>query len=148
MLAKSFFWVLISEILYNLSGYIVHSGMGRVLGPADYGRYGIVVTLSTMIIILIGNGIPTAMSKYLSENFEKNPGLIPVIKRKAAFLQTILIGTVFLIFYFSSPLIALLLKDETLTSLFKISAFIIPSFALASFYFFYYFPKLHPQIIV
>ena len=131
-------FVLASEIIYNLTSYVVHSGMGRILGPADYGRYGVVITLTTTIIILIGKGIPTAMSKYLSEIFELKPGLIPVIKRQAAIFQTLLMGSVTMVFFFLSPVFAALLKDPTLTPLFKISSFIIPTFALASFYFSYY----------
>jgi len=138
MLARSFLFVLISEILYNLSSYVVHSGMGRILGPAEYGRYGIVITLTTMIIILIGNGIPTAMAKYLSEVFEKKPGLVPIIKKQAALVQTILISGITVIFFLSAPLIAYILGDPTLTRLFQISSLIIPAFALASFYFSYY----------
>ncbi|HFC76977.1 MAG TPA: flippase [Candidatus Moranbacteria bacterium] len=141
-IAKSVFWLTISEIIFNISGYIIHSGVGRILGPADYGRYGLVITLTTMIIILIGNGIPTAMSKFLSEVFETNPAMINVIKNKALFLQTILISVITLIFFFSAPLIALALGDSSLTHLFRISTLIIPSFALASFYF-YYFTGIH-----
>lgn len=137
-LAKSALWVTISEIIFNISGYIIHSAVGRILGPADYGRYGLVVTLTTMVIILIGNGIPTAMAKYISEIFESNPRLIGVIKRKAIILQTILIGTITVIFYFISPAIAYALNDPSLIPLFKISTLIIPSFALASFYHLYY----------
>ena len=36
-LVKSFFWVTLSEVIYNLSAYIIHSGMGRILGPAPSG---------------------------------------------------------------------------------------------------------------
>lgn len=135
---SSILWLTIAEIFFNLSGYIIHASLGRMLGPADYGRYGLVVTLSTMIIMLIGNGIPTAMSKYISEFFETTPGLVLKIKRQAAILQAILIGLVTLIFYLASPLIAKILRDESLTPLLRISAFIIPSFAAASFYLYYY----------
>lgn len=138
MLARSFFFLLISEVLYNLSGYIIHSGMGRILGPTDYGRYAVVITLTTMIIILIGNGIPTAMSKYLSEVFEKEKGKVPVIKNQAKKLQFFLIGSVALLFFLGSPLIARILGDPGLTPLFQISSLIIPAFAMASFYFYYY----------
>jgi len=130
--------VLVSEILYNLSSYVVHSGMGRILGPANYGRYGVVITLTTMIIILIGNGVPTAMAKYLSEVFEKKPGLVPVIKKQAAVAQAILIGSVTVIFFLLAPAIAYILGDPSLTRLFQISTLVIPAFALASFYFSYY----------
>ncbi|MEI7891315.1 MAG: flippase [bacterium] len=137
-LAKSTIWLIVSEIIFNLSGYIIHSFVGRVLGPADYGRYGLVVTLTTMVIILIGNGIPTAMAKYISEVFETNPRMVLVIKKKAIFLQSILIGTITVVFFFASPLISMALGDETLTPLFRISTLIIPAFAAASFYFSYY----------
>ena len=137
-LVKSFFWVTLSEIVYNLSAYVIHAGMGRILGPAEYGRYGIVVTLTTMIIILVGNGIPTAMAKYLSEIFDTKQGLIKVIKRQAAIAQTILIGSLTVIFFLFVPILARILGDPTLIPLFRISTLIIPAFALASFYFSYY----------
>ncbi|HRZ95861.1 MAG TPA: flippase [Candidatus Moranbacteria bacterium] len=137
-LAKSALWVTISEIIFNLSGFVIHSVVGRILGPADYGRYGLVVTLTTMVIILIGNGIPTAMSKYISEIYDTNPRLVGVIKRQTIILQSILIGVVTIIFYFSAPLLAKILGDPTLTPLFQISTLIIPLFAAASFYFSYY----------
>jgi stage V sporulation protein B len=137
-LAKSAVWVTLSEILFNLSGFIIHSVLGRFLGPADYGRYGIIITLTTMIIILIGNGIPTAMAKYISEYFEHNSPMVRAIKRQAVILQTIIIGSITVIFFFSIPLICKFLGDPTLMPLFRISTLIIPAFAAASFYFSYY----------
>lgn len=137
-IAKSALWVTVSEIIFNLSGFIIHSILGRVLGPADYGRYGLIVTLTTMVIILIGNGIPTAMAKYISEIFETNPRLILKIKRQAVIIQTVLIAAITAIFFLSAPLISLALGDPTLTPLFKFSSLIIPGFAAASFYFSYY----------
>ncbi|MDD5396800.1 MAG: flippase [Candidatus Moranbacteria bacterium] len=134
-LGRSTVLLVISELIFNLSGYVIHSFLGRILGPADYGRYGLVITMTTMIIILIGNGIPTAMSKYISEIFETNPRLVLVIKRQAIILQGILITTITAIFYFSAPLLANVLGDPSLTHLFKISTLIIPTFAAASFYF-------------
>jgi stage V sporulation protein B len=137
-LVKSFFWVTLSEVIYNLSAYVIHSGMGRILGPAQYGRYGIVVTLTTMIVVLIGQGVPTAMAKYLGEIYDTKIGLIPIIKRQTAKIQFILIGAVTVIFFFLAPVISFILHDKTLTPLFQLSTLVIPAFALASFYFYYY----------
>ncbi|MDD5083460.1 MAG: flippase [Candidatus Moranbacteria bacterium] len=139
---KSIFWLTFSEILFNLSGYIIHAVAGRTLGPADYGRYSLVITLTTVIVVLIGNGIPTAMSRYLSEAFEKNPALVLAIKKQSIRLQSLLMGGVTVVFFLASPLIAEALNDPTLTPLFRLSAFIIPAFAAASFYF-SYFTGLH-----
>jgi stage V sporulation protein B len=137
-IAKSALWVTVSEIIFNLSGFIIHSILGRILGPADYGRYGIIVTLTTMVIILIGNGIPTAMAKYISEYFETDARMVSAIKKQAIILQTGIIGAVTLLFYICAPLISRILGDPTLTPLFRLSTLIIPAFAAASFYFSYY----------
>ncbi len=137
-LAKATFWIVVSEIIFNLSGFVIHSVVGRILGPAEYGRYALIITLTTMVIILIGNGIPTAMAKYISEIFTSNPPLIKIIKHQTIMLQSILIGLVTLIFFLAAPLIAKLLGDPTLTPLFRLSTLIIPAFAAASFYFSYY----------
>ncbi len=137
-IARSALIVTISEIIFNLSAFAIHAIVGRILGPADYGRYGLVVTLTTMIIILIGNGIPTAMAKYISEIFETNPRMIKIIKKQSVIIQTIIIGTLTILFFLAAPLLAKILGDPTLTKLFRISSFIIPAFAAASFYFSYY----------
>ncbi len=141
-LSKPLLFLTVAEILFNISGYVIHSVAGRVLGPAEYGRYGLVVTLTTTVIILIGNGIPTAMSRFLSEYFEKDPGMVGVIKRTGARLQFFLIAGVTALFFFAAPLIAYLLGDPSLTPLFQFSSLIIPAFAASSFYF-YYFTGIH-----
>lgn len=140
--SSALLWLTASEVIFNLAAYIVHAFVGRILGPADYGRYGLVVTLTTMVIVLIGNGIPTAMSKYISECFETNPEKIRAIKRRAMLLQTFLIGGITVAFFLLSPFIAYILRDPSLTPLFQISSLIIPTFAAASFYH-HYFTGLH-----
>ncbi|NTW90005.1 MAG: flippase [Candidatus Moranbacteria bacterium] len=136
--SRALVWLTLSEIIYNISGYVIHAALGRTLGPEGYGRYGLVVTMTTMIIILIGNGIPTAMSKYLSEVFESAPDRIQGIKRKTILLQAAIMGGVTVLFFLGSPLLSAALGDPSLTPLFRLSSFIIPSFAAASFYFYYY----------
>ena len=140
--SKSLAWLTVAEIIYNLSGYVVHSALGRTLGPEAYGRYGLVITLTTMIIVLIGNGIPTTMSKYLSAAFEHHPEQIFGIRLTAMKLQALLMGAVTIIFFLCAPFIAWLLHDQTLTPLFQLSALIIPTFAAASFNL-YFFIGLH-----
>lgn len=130
-------WLTVSEVIFNIAAYVVHSVAGRILGPADYGRYGLVVTLTTMVIVLIGNGIPTAMSKYISGVLEKSPGDIRSIKKKTALLQTYIIGGITILFFLLAPVIAWALRDPSLTPLFQISSLIIPAFAAASFYHYY-----------
>ncbi len=136
--SRALVWLTFSEIVFNVAGYIIQSAVGRILGPADYGRYSLIVTLTTMVIILIGNGIPTAMSKYLAEIFESAPEKILGIKRQAIRLQILLMSSVTVLFFLAAPLLARILHDPSLTPLFRLSSLIIPAFAAASFYFYYY----------
>ena len=136
--SRALVWLTASEIVFNIASYIVHASVGRILGPADYGRYGLVITLTTMIIVLVGNGLPTAMSKYISEVFEKAPWKVPIIKREGAKLQAVIMGSLTVIFFLASPFIARILGDPSLTPLFAFSSLIIPAFAAASFYIHYY----------
>ncbi|MEI8103402.1 MAG: flippase [Candidatus Moraniibacteriota bacterium] len=140
--SSSLLWLTAAEVIFTLSGYIIQSVAGRVLGPTDYGRYSLVITLTTVIIVLVGNGIPTAMSRYLSESFETNPHRTKRIKLQGIRLQSILIGTLTIAFFLLAPVIASLLGDPTLTPLFRFSSLILPAFAAASFYF-SYFTGLH-----
>jgi len=139
---KSVFWLTVSEIIFNISGYVIHSAVGRILGPEDYGRYGLVITLTTIVIILIGKGVPTAMSKYISEIYTSHPQLVHSIKKQAITLQLLIMGIITLLFFLCAPLIAQALGDPTLTPLFQLSSLIIPTFAAASFYF-SFFTGLH-----
>lgn len=132
--SNALLWLTASEIIFNLAAYIVHAIVGRVLGPADYGRYGLVVTLTTMIIVLVGNGLPTAMAKYVSGVLEQSPGDIFAIKRKTLLLQAGIIGVLTILFFLLAPLFAWALSDPSLTPLFQLSSLVIPAFAAASFY--------------
>ncbi len=134
---KASIWLTLSELAFNLSGYIAHSFLGRFLGPAEYGRYSLVITFSTMVVVLVGRGVPVAMSKYLSE-VRTNPFFVKKIKTETAKVQAIIIIPLTLIYFLAAPFFSQVLRDSSLTNLFRISSLIIPSFASASFYFYYY----------
>ena len=137
-LVKASFWLSLSELAFNISGYIIHALMGRILDPAGYGRFSIIITFTTMIIILIGRGIPISTSKYLSEvTGDKINGYYD-IKKSALFIQTLLVTVVTLIYFLLAPFFAKILNDPSLTILFQVSSLIIPPFALASFYAYYF----------
>jgi stage V sporulation protein B len=137
--SRALVWLTASEIIFNLAGYVIHASLGRILGPEDYGRFGVIITLTTMIIVLLGNGVPTAMSKFIAENFDTHPGRVKNIKATAILLQALIMIPATIFFYLLAPWIATtVLRDPSLTELFQISALIIPGFALASFYFYYY----------
>jgi len=51
-----------------ICGYGIHIGLGRILGPADYGIFGTVISLSSMSYLFFNNGIQFSVSKYISEH--------------------------------------------------------------------------------
>ena len=129
-LGKSFLIINISELFFIVSSYFIHVYLGRVFTPEEYGRYNLIIMLSTMTIVFIGDGVPKALSKYISQYPKKEK----IIKRKAAILQFIIVTFVTAAYYFLAPFIADLLNDETLIPLIRLSTLIIPAFAAASFY--------------
>ncbi|MFW5884689.1 MAG: flippase [Patescibacteria group bacterium] len=137
-LIKASLWLSLSELAFNLSGYVIHALMGRILDAEGYGRFSLVVTFTTMIIILIGRGLPISMSKYLGEATQDKTNHFFKIKKNAFFLQMIVVIAVTSLYFFLAPVFAKLLNDPSLTTLFQISSLIIPGFALASFYSYYF----------
>lgn len=136
-LKYSFIILAAAEFIYNISSYVINMGLGRMLGVSNYGRYSLVIGFTTMIIILVGRGVPTAMAKRISEHLN-DWRKIRAIRHSAAQIQVLVIGVLTLTFYLASPLIASAFHDATLTPLFRISAFIIPAFALSSFHVLYF----------
>jgi len=53
-------------------------------------------------------------------------------------MQFVLIGVVTIVYFLLAPIFARVLGDPSLTFLFRISTFVIPAFALASFYVYYF----------
>jgi len=65
-----------------ISGYVIYFGLARLLGPALYGIYGIVLFLISIVNVIVASRVSQAISKYVSagENVE-------IIKRTALKLQ-------------------------------------------------------------
>ncbi len=137
-LIRASLFLTLAELFFNFSGYITRSALTRILGPEDYGRYGIIITFSTLVVVLIGRGIPIAMSKQLSEVITSRPQLVLPIKVTAAKIQVVLILAASLIYWLLSPVFAWALNDSSLTPLFRLSTLTIPTFAAASFYIYYF----------
>src|SRR5690348_7346124 len=121
-LSRGTLFLTISAIIFMLSGYLINIFLGRFLGPAAYGIYGIVISLVTVINLTQTAGLPQAVSKYISAHNEKTEA----IYRTGFFLQLISTGFVSIIFFIFSGTIAQLLKDQTLVPYLQLAACIFP----------------------
>jgi len=133
-LNKSIFYLFIAQLIFIITGYIIHIFLGRYLGPEDYGIYGVIISLMTMISLLLTTGIPTAVSKFISENIQDSEN----IKNKAFKLQLLISLFISVIYYLSAGSIAFLLNDALLINYIKTSTLIFPIYGVFYIYLNYF----------
>jgi stage V sporulation protein B len=111
-------YILVAQLFFLVSGYILHVFLGRYLGPAEYGVFGVVLYAATMIRTFVMSGIPMSVARYVSAE----PHRADAILRQGLKLQLYIAGTVSLIFLLISKPLATLLGDASLAPLFMIAA--------------------------
>ncbi len=125
-LLKATFYLTLSSVIFMTSGYIINIWLGRHLGPSEYGVYGIIISIVTVINLTQIAGLPQAVAKYISSDIDNSEA----IYRTGFLLQLISTCLVSLIFFLFSQSIANLLKDSNLTLYLQLAAFIFPIYGL------------------
>jgi stage V sporulation protein B len=110
-----------SQGVVLLLGYIVHPLVGRILGPAQYGIYGIVLSIQTIFGIMLTLGVPSAVSKFVAQNTPNAQSIL----RQALKIQTVIGLGISLVVVVLAPLIAYLLHDTSLIPYLLFSAGVI-----------------------
>lgn len=113
-----------------LVGYVIHFWLGRYLGPVDYGMFGVVLSLMTIVNIFLTSGFPQSASKHIAEDYSKTGS----IRRDANRIQLVLCALIFTLYLGLAGVIANLFNDPSLTPYIRISALAIPAYALYSIY--------------
>ena len=131
ILARGTIYLMSAQLVFLISSYAIHFGLGRYLGPELYGTFGIILSLLTICRVLVEPGAVRAISKYTAERKE----LAVAIKNQAIKIQIILALIIFAFLFTLAPLIANLLKDSTLVPYIRIIAFFVPAFSLYAVYF-------------
>ncbi len=129
-LGKSVKYLGIANLMFYFFGYLTYLILGRVLGPAKLGIYGVIISLVTVVNVVVARGYCRAVTKFISEKAEK----AEIIKRNILFFQSIMSIVVFLIFFFCAKWISLLFNDITLTPYLKVASFAFISFPLYSIF--------------
>jgi len=109
-------------------GYVIHFYLGRKLGPASYGTFGVVFSYLIWLEVSLIGGFPYAIRKFGAERAD----LMPAIARAAAKGQILYSAALFAAAVAAAPWAARLLRDPSLTSLIRLASLDIPVFA---FYF-------------
>jgi len=121
-------YLMFAQAAFVASGYAIHIGLARLLGPSDYGIYAVVISLMTMVNLILTTGIPQAVSKYVAHD----DGGAEEIKKTALKMQLVFSLAIFSVYFLLAEQIALLLNDASLTPYLRASSFIVPGYAIYS----------------
>jgi stage V sporulation protein B len=103
-------YLMFAKVIFVIANYGVHIGLARYLGPESYGIFGILMSLYLINSVFLNNGIPKAVSKIMAESRKKAFALFRVAI-KLQFILSLFFAIGFILF---APLIALILKDNSL----------------------------------
>lgn len=104
-----------------LLGYVTHIWIGRKLGPAQYGIYGVVLSVQTILGMFLTLGVPSAVARFVAQDAKHARAIL----RQALWLQTF-IGVILAgISIVAAPVIAHFLGDSSLTGYIMFSALVI-----------------------
>ena len=125
--SKGTFYIGIKQLTFLITGYVVHIGLGRLLGPQLYGLYTVTTILITVVVMnLLISGIPQAVSKYISED----PSRAESVKRSGFEIQFLLGFVLFVIYLALADFTALLLNDQSMAVYIRLSSIMIIPFAM------------------
>lgn len=130
VMTRGTFYQLIYGVIFVVSGYIIHIGIGRYLGPESYGIFGVIVSLLGINYLFLLSGVRDSVSKFTAET----PSLAYTILKVGLKVQC-LFSVILALFYLGlSTAIGNWLKDSSLISYIRLSALAIPLTALYSVY--------------
>ena len=128
-LAKGTIYLMIAQVIFLASGYIIHIGLARTLSSTEYGRVGVILTIMMMSQIFLLTGVPNAITRFVAQGVN-----IIKIKKKANLIQLIFSIIIFGIVIILAPLLSDILKDEKLSNPIRLISVIIPIRAFLGVY--------------
>jgi len=123
-------YLVIAQVIFLVSGFVIHFVLGGYFGPETYGIYGVVLTLMTTVNLLLTGGFPQGASRYISMDTANVRSII----RQANKIQIIFAVLVFAAYFGLADVLSRLLKDEDIASFIRFSAIVVPAFALFYMY--------------
>lgn len=129
-IARGAIYLVGASAAFLLSSYAIHFGLGRHLGPPDYGSFGVILTLMSTVNLLVATGLPQAASKHISEGHNDLGSVVRASRRIQITVSLLIFG----LYFGMADLIADLLHDPDLSTYIRLSACVIPFYALYSLY--------------
>jgi len=118
-------------LLLNISGYIYHLFMGRMLGPVDYGILGSLQAIIYIMVIPL-NTIQTSITNFVARfKAKKEYGKISFLLSGSLKKLSLYGGIATVIFFGLSPLISSFLHIPSIMPLILLGIFMFTAFLLA-----------------
>ena len=128
-MAKGTFFLLIAQLIFLGSGYVIHFGVARMVSQDEYGRFGVVMSIASYLTIFATMGVPSSVIKFVSEG--RN---IKVLIKKAIKLQLLISSVPIGIIILSSSNLTDFLNDNEMGNLILLLPAIV--FIMAFYYLF------------
>lgn len=127
-MARGSFYVLASQALFITASYLLHFGLGRYLGPKEYGTLAAILALLAFFQFFLLHGLHEAVVKTIAEKTDK----AGEIYKKVQAVQFIFAVALAIAYYILAPVIARYLHDITILPYLRLSAIILPVMSLYS----------------
>ena len=118
--------LLLSQAAVILAGYCIHVALARILGPADYGLFGIAYNALYVITLLVATGVPPAVSRLVATDLDHAAAALT----EGLQLQGLLALSAAAVYALGAGMVATLLDDPSLETYIRVSALVIPGHAL------------------
>lgn len=107
----------LAQGIFLVIGFVLHAFLARWLAPTPYGIFGVAMTVLVWVEIIINNGVPSALQRFLPDQSLSEQS----VRRAAALCQAIIGIGLFIVFYVAAPWLALLLRAPTLTAYLRLA---------------------------
>jgi len=114
--------IMLGRMVLFASGYFVAMLLARRLGPAEYGLYGIILSVVLWIEAIGDFGIPEAATKLIPEDETR----APVVENTTQTLLLIVFLFLFVVSWVAAPFLATMFQIPQETQLFRLAMIDIP----------------------
>lgn len=130
MIARGTILMMLGQASFLLSAFAINFGLARLLGPSDYGTFGLVMSVLIVIELFVITGIPELVQKFGGEK----PENMYLLKHKTLPWQLFYSCLVFVLFWLASSRIAQSFGDTALAYFLRIASIDIVFYGLFKYY--------------
>lgn len=112
---------LTSNVIFFVSGYVLHYFLGNSMPPAAYGVVGTIITVLDFEYMFVSNGARQSLASQISRH---KYDIADIIGKTIAF-QLLVIAVFFCVNFFGAPLFGIVLNDASLDFYFRVAAFLV-----------------------